>query len=102
MLVYTDVSKECVINALKLASDWGSYGDAFRNELHKVLSRLHIRDERIVLVGGSSSAKTDLENKCVIFEAEFLIKWIRYGEEQPWMVGGIVWNDRSKEFSTHT
>jgi hypothetical protein len=102
MLVYTDVSKECIINALKIASDWDTYGDTFRNELHKVLSRLHLRPERIVLVGGSSSSKVDTDNRCINFDAEFCIKWIRYGEEEPWMVGAIVWDDRAKEFSTHT
>ena len=96
MLLFTEEGKKAVLGVLDQARGYGKYSEKFRDELHKKLSSIHLRDDSITLTYGEFSAEINYEEKSVKFSCEFSVKW------DTGVRGGLVWHDFNKSFGLHS
>ena len=96
MLIYSEEGKKAVLNILEQSRGYGQYSKTFRDELHKKLSYLHLRDDKITLTRGEYSSEVNYEKKSVKFSCEFSVCW------ENGTFGGLVWHEFNHSFGLHS
>ena len=96
MLVYTDDSKEMIYRLLREAGYWGQYSERFINELHKKLSIIHLREDKIFITWIDFRCNPNHTEKTVKFSCEISLKW------ENGIVGGMVWHEHTQTFGLHS
>lgn len=101
MLIYTEEGRKAVLDCLSEAVEWGEYSEHFRLMLHRILSTLNLRTDRVELRCGSYKIKPIQEEKTVEFECFFNLTWLN-DKGEGYMHGGLVWSESSQSFGVHT
>jgi|GEM_PF-5186334 hypothetical protein len=105
MLIYTEQGRQDVLDALNHAKGYGDLTDNFTTKLHTALSNIHLQPNTIKLVCGNcvvrQLASESGQRPELTIECEFAMTWIKENG-QPYMHGGLVYNNWNKSFGLHT